>query len=147
MHDIPAIHLKKIWEDSDLIEVRLSAASEHFRGEVEVYATYDDIARVAMRLAGFPAGSQDRRDFEFCARRGGNSFVLTMEAADSTGHCWAVVKLVETERSREQAIVNVACEPAAIDEFARELEAVSVGRASSAQLRGVPAVSMWPPRT
>jgi hypothetical protein len=141
----PFVEINAIREDSGVIELRATATSDCFSGCIDAYSTRDDLARAAAALMGLPGAGKDRVEIHFSSRNRGIAAALVFLRSDMVGHCWVSVKMQETEMSAESAIVNVACEPAAIDEFVARLQALAAGRATRARLHGVTAVGLFPP--
>ena len=145
MNSQSQLRIEQIWEDDQMVELRVCAASERFSGEVEVYATYEELKGIARVLVGFPTSHPQRFEFHFSASRGSNRVKLTFETADSRGHCWALISLSEKERSDEHARIALAVEPAALDSFAHELQNVANRRLTTATLLAGSAIGLFPP--
>lgn len=59
----PHLDLAVTWADEELQELRVSAASQRFSGEISLYASPDELRDVADRLRNFLNGRSERRDF------------------------------------------------------------------------------------
>ncbi|MET0352156.1 MAG: hypothetical protein ABW067_20320 [Rhizobacter sp.] len=59
----PYLDIAVTWADEELNELKVSAASERFAGEVDLYASPDDLRDTTDRLRAFLNGRSERRDF------------------------------------------------------------------------------------
>ena len=86
----PGLRIELLWIDDeiDMIEVRVEASNGRFAATAELYANFDVFARLATALRGFPASSDDRREFSagnFDDAYGGGGFRFTLQCADPGG--------------------------------------------------------------
>jgi hypothetical protein len=109
---LPHLNVGVIWYDVDLVRLRITAASEHFAGQADVYASHEQLLRLATDLAGFPKDIGDRRTFQFATSTGGNSVSLEFWVTNSLGLTPVDAQIIETEASREFASVRLCIEPA-----------------------------------
>ena len=61
------IRLESLWNDADIVEVRLSAWNGLFGGSANIYAAIGELAESAEKLKGFPANPSDKRILQFGA--------------------------------------------------------------------------------
>ena len=126
----PAISIKVVYADDDLIEVDVSASNGPFAGVVQAYAALVAPARWADALAGFPLGREDSRDImigTFADDEAGGGASLRFAVVDGAGHCALAVRL-RADRAvaaPASAAFTMAVEPAAIDTFVAALRAMS----------------------
>lgn len=59
----PHLNIAVTWADEELNELKVSAASERFAGEVSLYASPDELRDLTDRLRNFLNGRSERRDF------------------------------------------------------------------------------------
>ena len=105
-------------------------------GQVEVYASHEELLRFATDLAGFPTDIGDRRTFQFATSTGGNRVSLEFWVTNPLGLTAVDAQIIETETSTESASVRLFIEPAAVDDFVRELHATAAALIGTATLRG-----------
>jgi len=61
------IRLEFLWNDADIVEVRLSAWNGLFGGSANIYAAIGGLSESAQKLKGFPRNPSDKRILEFGA--------------------------------------------------------------------------------
>ena len=54
-----------IYDDNDVLEVRVSAWNGEFGGKADVYVAIGQLEETAEKLKGFPSDPSDRREFIF----------------------------------------------------------------------------------
>ena len=136
-----------LWHDFAALEIQISASNGEFAGVSEPYVELQGVAAAAGKLEGFPATPNDLRDLEFGAQRvglAGGYARLHFFCLDLAGHA-AVEIWMETKQGyrassgREipaQSVHMVSLiEPAAIDDFVRELRDLNEAFHGSAILR------------
>jgi len=133
-----------LWHDSDVIEVRVTAENEGFRGTADVYVGTDGLMEAAATLAGFPKDSRDKREVVLGARGkqfAGGAVRLQLYCSDFAGHA-AFRAIIEGDYKQtevaESATVCVEFEPAALDAFLMELQKVGTEYQGSASLLTIP---------
>jgi hypothetical protein len=123
------IEISVICADQDLLELRVQASNEVFRGQAEVYADSETLKEFANQLRGFPASNKDCREFELgtldvTSAGGGAGF--RFYCVDSVGHAMAEVRLRADSRlsggTSDVATIHISVEAGAIDSFIGELE-------------------------
>ena len=135
------LHVQILWFDADLTELRVHASNNHFAGMADLYINHDELAKLARAFRGFPASTKEQRDIElgnFNPNNGGGGLRLRLRCTDASGHVAVDVMLRtdphHTGRS-ETAEFSVPVEPAAIDAFIAELDAMPLKVGATAYLR------------
>jgi hypothetical protein len=133
-----------LWHDNDVIEVRVKAENEAFRGTADVYVGAGGLLNAAALLAGFPLNNLDKRELVLGAagKEFAGGFVrLEFYCEDGAGHA-AFRATIEGDHdhreSAESAIIRVRFEPAALDAFLPQLGQVEEQRSGSASLMIAP---------
>ncbi|MDT8992652.1 hypothetical protein RQP54_17405 [Curvibacter sp. APW13] len=137
----PMLEIQLVWFDSDMIELRLSAASENFAGSSNFYAGFNELPDLATLLEGFPASPNDLRTVAF----GGNNLPgyggakITFRCKDSSGHLSAEVSVFMTpggwKDAAESAIIQIDTVPAEVDHFILQLRGVGTQVGAIARLK------------
>lgn len=133
-----------LWNDNDLLEVRISAWNGRFGGTTDVYLAIDGLAKAAEKIDSFPRNPHDKREIQFgpgkglvtvrffCEGEGGRSFIeLWMESQHETYQC-------ATNVSPENVRIHAPVEASAIDTFVSELRQVQANLSGVASLNLVP---------
>jgi hypothetical protein len=121
------IRLEFLWNDADIVEVRVSAWNGAFRRLRRHLRWYRELAESAEKLKGFPCNPSDKRILEFGAfgpKAAGGAATLSFYCRDSAGHASVEVKIESDDRERipAQSVLLVATvEPAAVDSFVSDL--------------------------
>jgi hypothetical protein len=137
----PGLELQLVWWDDDLDELDCRASNGNFSGLGRFYAARDAPEALAQVLDGFPRAMQDRREIELGSLdpnndQGGLRLVLDM--ARSAGPARISVMLRNGHGEQNQTVqLLLKVEPAAIDEFVRQLRSMERKEGSSARLRAV----------
>lgn len=135
------------WQDSDVLEIRVSATNGVFAGLAYPYVSHLDLQSAAAILKGFPEDFQDSREVVLGDRRerfagGFLSFLFT--ARDSAGHCAVEVQITSKNDSRAeprwnrvpQSVTLIAgVDAAAIANFAVDLVRLGETKAGTAWLQ------------
>jgi len=138
-----AIEIAVVWADPDLQEVVVSASSEHFSGQVALYARPDELSQLARCFDGFPVSPTDRREFHLgqAGLSGYGTVHLTVFCKDATGHVIIQANLcarpVEAQATTESCVVQVPAVLADVDRFVRDLCSISNQIGASAVLKSV----------
>jgi hypothetical protein len=95
-----SVQISYLWNDTDLLEVRILAGNGVFGGTVDVYLSLDALAKAAEAIDGFPSNTHDMREIDFgpakglvslrffCEGEAGKSFVeLSMESQHESYNC------------------------------------------------------------
>ena len=134
-----SLSISVLWFDSDMIELRIRAASDRFAGSCDVYVSHGTLGEFASALAGFPAGLKDERCYEFgtldpqsvpgfCEFR----FYCT----NSAGHTALDITIHDnyTKHPKSSAKFIIPIEPAGVDNFVQGLKRLNHGRQGEAYL-------------
>jgi hypothetical protein len=124
---IESLQLKLLWNDNDMVELRVSGSNGRFSGTVDVYVPVDGLAEAAARLDGFPASPHDQRELAFgpakgavtmrffCEGAAGRSFMeVSLESAHQAYQCAEGV-------NTESVCFHAPIEATAVDIFVSEL--------------------------
>jgi hypothetical protein len=121
------LQVKYLYNDSDIIELRIIADNGRFCGTTNVYVGMGELPNVAEILRGFPKDSADSRDVTlgaFGRKFAGGAVRLRFYCTDLAGHTTGEIT-IEADYARsevaETATVIAKFEPAALDEFLKEL--------------------------
>jgi hypothetical protein len=132
----PGVEIKLIWFDNDMIELQIKAANDRLAGQTIFYDSYESPKDFAKLLIGFPENSADSREFEF-GDFGGNA-KFKFECLDKVGHCVLNLTLIkdsdQIKGSSESVTLCMKVEPAAIDDFVRELGSMQIRVGDAAKL-------------
>ncbi|MDR3734909.1 MAG: hypothetical protein P4L10_05150 [Acidobacteriaceae bacterium] len=119
-----------LYHDADVIEVRVIAENERFRGSVDAYVGTNYLFEAAAELKGFPKDRQDKREIIFGSagpKFAGGSVRLEFYCKDLAGHAAFRAVIEDDYRQQEltqSATVFVDFDPAALDQFLIELKEV-----------------------
>lgn len=121
------IRFEFLWNDADVVEVRLSAWNGLFGGSANIYVGIGELAESAGKLKGFPHNPSDKRilDFgSFAPKAAGGAATLSFYCRDSAGRASVEVKIESHNRERipaQSVLLVAAVEPAAVDSFVSDL--------------------------
>jgi hypothetical protein len=139
----PAISISVIWLDNDMIELRVAASGPGFSAQVDFYESFASLAQFAVALRGFPAQSSESRRFGLGNWHGATSGagVEFRFSADARGHV-SIVADFETDQALPEDIPPkvaflLTAEPAGIDRFCSQLEAMRREKGAHAELPAV----------
>lgn len=134
------LQLTFLWNDNDLMEVRISAWNGRFGGTTDMYLPIDGLADVAGAIDGFPNNPQDKREIQlgpskglvtmrfFCEGNAGKSFIeLGMESLHNAYEC-------ATNVSPETVRFHAPIEASAVDAFVTGLRRVQTNLSGVAHL-------------
>ena len=119
--------LAVVWFDADLQEVRLTAESEEFAGQVNFYAGYRELEEFAGSIQGFPSNSLDTREYSFgqADLSGYGTATINFRCRDSTGHLIAEVAMrtypISPGEPAQSAMVAIRFVPSDLDRFVQEV--------------------------
>ena len=128
----PFLTIEPVWQDNQIVEIRVTAETEHFSGRANAYSTYKALREFANALKGFPRSPTARHTFDTGAGQG--SFAVSFSCAGSVGYIAVAAKI--REQSQEVQLEFVA-EPAAIDRFHSSLLRMCTTESGVAELEGV----------
>lgn len=132
----PFLRIEPVWQDSDMVEIEVAAASALFTGATKVYYTYDALKKFAGKLESFPRSHSDRQGFETGGARSTSSMTLSLFCRNSAGH---VGVSVELKNQRESVHLEFTAEAAAVDRFQTALLELCKRESGTAELEGVDA--------
>ncbi|HEV7429265.1 MAG TPA: hypothetical protein VGQ46_23170 [Thermoanaerobaculia bacterium] len=116
------IVFEKIWEDPDLVELRVRAAHAGFAGGACAYFTMELIDELASGLRRFADLADDSYFYETESRAVG----ITLRKLDELGHLQLAVSLSD-EDSGQLATVCIPISPAELDDLAGQLSGIAHG--------------------
>ncbi len=93
----PGLEIKYVWNDEDVVEIRLSASNGSFAGVMEAYFGVGELAEIAESLTGFPTNHNDTRDISFGSTSmsaAGGAASLHFFCMDRTGTAFIDVSIV-----------------------------------------------------
>src|SRR5688572_5332651 len=132
MEHSPRLTVELVWEDTDLEELAIVADNGQYRGVATVYFGRGDVAVMANALRGFPKSTSQREIFSGGSEVGDNSFAqLVFYCTDDLGHTAIDVTLSQCffhqgRRSKRNSVeLQLPFEPAALDTFCYELDAIA----------------------
>jgi len=127
-----------LYHDVDVVEVRVTVDNACFRGTADVYVGTGELQEAADKIRDFPANAQETRGVTFGSfrpRTAGGAVRLEFFCKDMAGHS-AVRAIIEEDYPKQRppqcATVLVDFEPAALDQFVRELGRVEAEFGSAA---------------
>jgi hypothetical protein len=134
--------IEVIWYDVDLLEVQVSGSNGRFVGVTDCYASHSVGEEFAGAIAGFPTSGDDSREFSFgadAASHAGGGCQLRLSCIDNAGHCLAHLTIrspmdVRGANGEDEVRLVFPFEPAALDDFVRELRALQASIGSVAIL-------------
>ena len=134
-------HFEVIWNDNDVLEVRVSAWNGTFGGSTAVYVPIGGLAKAATKIEGFPRHPSDKRELQFGVfgpERAGGALCMAFYCKDAAGHALVEAR-IESEhgeaREAESALFFVPVEATAVDGFVEDLRRLEADRRGIAALR------------
>jgi hypothetical protein len=134
------IRFKSIWEDSDLLEIALSAWNGEFGGTAKIYLGHGELMEMAKALKGFPQTNPDARKFDLGDLNpdglGGASLRFYMK--DMAGHAAVEVSMIAGSHlpgDFQTVTLRAQIEAAAVDDFVMGLTKIENQLHSTAFLR------------
>ena len=135
--------IEAVWDDPDMLEVRVAVSNGSFSGQTNVYVGLGDLAVAADLLAGFPTNPRDERrvswgseepesrlgrvELLFRCRTGAGHLVL---AAEVTSSDMGAAETGQTVR------LQLPFEAAGLDRFLEALRAIERAKRGTAMLEG-----------
>jgi hypothetical protein len=131
------IRLAYRYHDLDVVELTVSAWNGSFGGSTRVWVGQGGLADAATLLADFPVSLEDKREVTFGAFAGG-AVTLQFACIDGAGHCRLRVTM-EADYDRgnllaEHVEMLCALEPAALDQFVKQMRELNSSLTGSAVL-------------
>lgn len=137
------VQFRIIWDDKDLVEVRVSAWNGAFGGTSDIYVGNGELEEAGAKLSGFPRNLTDTREillgsFDQHFVRGGVR--LQFYCVDQSGHAY-VDSQIESDshfhRTIQSVLVSLPIEAAAVDRFVEGLLRIGAARSGMAFLQAV----------
>jgi hypothetical protein len=134
------IRIQVIWFDEDLLELRIQASNGRFEAVADLYAGPSAPSELAASIDGFPRSSDDTREVllgTLDSKVAGGGVRMRFRCVDLVGHAEVHVEAqqpIGNGPQREVAAFSVPIEPAAVDEFVRQLRHMRLEPGSHAQL-------------
>jgi hypothetical protein len=128
---VPQLQFLVAWSDADITEICVTAKSERFAGQANMYVGPDELTNLANLIHGFPSTTQDVRQFNLGQPllEGYGSASIRMWCKDATGHIVVQVEVRSTpsdlNTESESCVVQLFVVPSDIDRFEGELRSVS----------------------
>jgi len=138
----PGLSLRIVWQDPDMVEVRIAAASETTVTGTKLYTQYSELSHVASVLDGFPASPSDTRTFTL-GSRDSDFFECTLSCYDKFGHAIMSVEVASmlirstVHAFAERSFLEMEFEPEAMVGFRSQLLRMVERKDGEAVLRGV----------
>ena len=121
------LSLEIIWQDPDMVELKILAANDEFSGATEVYTIYDDICSFIKALEKFPKSIRDTVEFS-AGRKDSYAYAkMRFYCFTASGHTAGRIKLesnVATEfrpEEKNKIELELQFEAAALDSFILQL--------------------------
>jgi hypothetical protein len=135
------VRLAYRYHDVDVVELIASAWNGSFGGSTRVWVAQGGLADAAALLVGFPVKLEDKREVTFGAygpKFAGGAMTLQFACIDGAGHCQLHVTM-EADYDRgnllaERVEMLSAFEPAALDQFVKQMRELNSSLTGSAVL-------------
>jgi hypothetical protein len=143
MPNNPQLSIELIWEDFDLEQLRISADNGSYRGVSEVYFSNGQVGELLRSIRAFPTTISHVVVFEGGSDDSGAMATLRFSCIDGSGHAVVSVSLAQpiNESGRpgvkNRVELELAFEPAALDTFCQQLDALASRASTTAVLRGL----------
>jgi hypothetical protein len=137
------LEFQEIWNDADMIEVRVSAWNGAFGGATRVYVGIGRLEEAAASLRGFPNNPFDTRDLTFKGLGTGHArgdVSLRFFCLGGAAHAWMEARIesaYDLTRPAQSVLLALPIEAAAIDVFVDQLHRLGATRSGVARLSGV----------
>jgi hypothetical protein len=136
--------IEAVYDDADLVELRVVARNRQFSGGTSVYVAIGDLGDAADALSGFPASVSDHRrvkwgDFRTGSGLGGTSLQFQCVNATGSAGVWIEVTSgdVDPGPRGQTTRLFLKVEAAGIDRFVEALRAVGQAKRGIAYLESV----------
>jgi len=131
-----------IYNNSDLVEVRVSAWNGAFGGAADVYVGNDQLEEIAAKISGFPTSASDAREITLGAfgPKSGGGVGMRFYCADASGHAFLESRIESDKLSGgtiESVTLSIPIEAVAVDSFVDELRQLVAGKGRKAHLLGL----------
>jgi hypothetical protein len=136
------LELEVIWKDDDMFELRISVDNGRYSGITEVYDQREPLYEFASKLNEFPNGL-DGISHSAGKKDSYAYFEMRFYLIDPTGKVGVLVTLEENvsseyrENEKDKLKLELIVEPAAIDNFQKELQTLAMKEEGKARLNGI----------
>lgn len=136
------LELEVIWKDDDMFELRITVDNGRYSGITEVYDQREPLYEFALKLKGFPNGL-DRIMHSAGEKDSYAYFEMIFYSIGPTGKGGVLMTLEENvsteyrENEKDKLKLEIIVEPAAIDIFQKELQALAANEDGKARLIGI----------
>lgn len=137
------LSLEIIWQDPDMVELKIIAANDEFSGATEVYTIYEDIIKLAKSLEGFPKSVNDTVNFSAGEKDSYAYASMRFYCFTASGHTATRIELesnVATEyrdEEKDRIQLELQFELAALDSFVLQLQKIVNNHEGKAVLSGI----------
>ena len=137
------LEFQEIWNDADMIEVRVSAWNGTFGGATRVYVGSGRLDEAAATLHGFPDNPSDSRELKFAGVGVGGApggIGLRFYCIGGAAHAWLEARIesvCDLAAPPQSVVLSLPIEPAAVDLFVDQLHRVGASGFGIARLNGV----------
>jgi hypothetical protein len=137
------LEFREIWNDAEMIEVRISAWNGTFGGATRVYVGIGRLEEAAASLRGFPDNPSDTRDLTLAGvGKGGASagVGLRFYCTGGAAHAWLEARIesaYDLAGPAQSVVLALPIEAAAVDFFVDQLDRLGASRSGVARLTGV----------
>ena len=129
----PLLRIEHVWDDDDLLEVKVTARNDRFAGATEVYTTPRALRDLARGIKGFPRSLSAQFAYDMGDDGRGRSVGLAFSCHRSAGQVAVIFSIRDgTDRVESRLIV----EPGAIDRFHTALLELCERKAGAAEMEG-----------
>jgi len=132
-----------IWQDDDLVEIRVLASNDTFSGSTEVYTNYSELKKFAHELEGFPKSIEQFVSF-ICGEKKSYALAeLDFYCFSNSGHTGVQVKLEANTSSNQRKnekhsiCLEIQFESSAADDFVTGLKKLIENKSGKAELHGI----------
>jgi hypothetical protein len=133
--------VEAVWDDPDMLEVRVSVSNGSFSGQTNIYVGLGDLAAAANHLAGFPTHPRDERRVSWGSEESGLGRVdLLFRCRTGAGHPVLAADVTSSDMGaaeRGQTVrLQLSFDAAGLDRFVAALRAVETAKRGTAVLEG-----------
>jgi hypothetical protein len=139
----PQLSIELIWEDLHMEKLRISANNGSYCGVSEVYFSKGQAAELLKSIRAFPTTTAHIVSLDSGSEESGAMARLVFSCIDGSGHSVVSVTLAQPiDESARPGVKNrveleLAFEPASLDEFCQQLKAIATRASTTAILRGI----------
>jgi hypothetical protein len=137
------LEFQEIWNDADMIGVRVSSWNGTFGGATRVYVGIGRLEQAAATLHGFPHAPSDSRELKFAGVGMGGApggVGLRIYCIGGAAHAWLEARIesvYDLAGAPQSVVLSLPIEPAAVDLFVDQLHRAGASRSGIARLNGV----------